>query len=139
MTSPRAGLMHVDVEAGHLAVEVAGDGAPVVLVHGVPGSRRLWDDVVDGLVAEGFQTLAAGLLGVGDSSRPTGIDRLRIEAQAAAVTTLLGQVGPAILVGHDYGCPISVISRPTTLTCCRVSCCRQGTCSPTRPGRSPAR
>lgn len=111
MTSSTADLMRIDVDAGHLAVEVTGQGSPVVLVHGVPGSRRLWDGVVERLVADGYRTFAVDLLGVGDSSRPAGIADLRIEAQAAAVTTLLERIGgPAILVGHDYGCPISVVA-----------------------------
>lgn len=109
MTSPTASLMHVNVDAGHLAVEVAGDGPSVVLVHGVPGSRRLWDAVVDRLVEVGFQTLAVDLLGVGDSSRPDRLNDLWIDAQAATIRTLLAEVGPAILVGHDYGCPVSVL------------------------------
>jgi pimeloyl-ACP methyl ester carboxylesterase len=55
MTASTANLIHVDVDAGHLEVEVTGSGAPVVLAHGVPGSRRIWDEVVDPLVADRSQ------------------------------------------------------------------------------------
>jgi pimeloyl-ACP methyl ester carboxylesterase len=99
---------HVAVDAGQVAVDVQGSGPRVLLVHGVPGSRSIWDDVVEQLVARGFQTLAVDLLGVGASSRPTSIEDLRITGQAAAVTAVLDRFGPSIVVGHDYGAPISV-------------------------------
>lgn len=101
-------VLYVEVDQGRLAVEVTGSGPPVVLVHGVPGSRRIWDELVARLATEGFRTFAVDLLGVGDSSRPTDLADLWIDSQAAAVRTLLEQIGPAILVGHNFGTPVSV-------------------------------
>lgn len=101
-------VMYVDVDQGHMAVEVTGSGPPIVLVHGVPGSMRIWDDLSARLVAEGFRTARVDLLGTGDSSRPTDIADLWIDSQAAAVGKVLEQIGPAILVGHNFGTPVSV-------------------------------
>jgi pimeloyl-ACP methyl ester carboxylesterase len=101
-------VLYVEVDQGRLAIEVTGSGPPVVLVHGVPGSRRIWDELVARLVADGFRTAAVDLLGVGESSRPTDLADLWIDEQAAAVTRVLDQIGPAVLVGHNFGTPVSV-------------------------------
>lgn len=93
-----------------LAVRVVGDGPPVLLVHGIPGSSGSWVEVVPGLVEAGHQVLVPDLLGFGASSRPGTVEGLWLGAQsralAAALKALAG--GPALVSGHDYGAPISV-------------------------------
>lgn len=107
-------MERVEVEGAggreELAVRVVGDGPPVLLVHGIPGSSRSWGEVVPGLVEAGHQVLVPDLLGFGASSRPRTVEGLWLGAQsralAAALEALAG--GPALVVGHDYGAPISV-------------------------------
>jgi 2-hydroxymuconate-semialdehyde hydrolase len=96
---------------GELAVRVAGAGAPVLLIHGIPGSSVVWDRVVPGLVAAGHRVLVPDLLGFGDSRRPDPGEALWLGAQAAALSGVLEELaeGPAVVVGHDYGAPTSVI------------------------------
>lgn len=107
----------VRTPVGTMAVHDAGSGPPVLLVHGIPGSSGVWAEVVDGLVEAGFRVLAPDLLGFGASDRPATLDELWVGAQATALAHVLDtlDVGPAIVVGHDYGAPTSVtlaIRRP---------------------------
>ena len=93
-----------------IAVRVAGEGPPVMLIHGIPGSAGVWDPVVGRLVAGGHRVLAPDLLGFGGSSRPREVEALWIDSQGEALVAVLHQLagGPVRLVGHDYGAPISV-------------------------------
>lgn len=106
----------VGTSAGTMAVRAAGDGPPVLLLHGIPGSSSVWTEVSAGLVAEGFRVLAPDLLGFGASDRPEGLDGLWLDAQATALARVLEafEAAPAIVVGHDYGAPAAV-----TLACRR--------------------
>ena len=81
------------------------DGRPVVLAHGFPDEPSTWDDVVT-LLPEGLRVIRPYLRGVG-RSRVT--DSAAMSAQVAALATdlldLMGGLGlgPAVLVGHDWG------------------------------------
>jgi pimeloyl-ACP methyl ester carboxylesterase len=92
---------------GAIAVSRTGRGPTVVLVHGVPGSRRAWDDVVPHL-AESHDIVAVDLLGFGGSDKPTSLADLEPAQQATALLATLDGLGvaQATLVGHDYGGPV---------------------------------
>lgn len=94
-----------------VAVRTVGDGPPVLLVHGIPGSSEAWDAVVPGLVESGYRVLVPDLLGFGRSSRPRAAAELWLDAQARALAGVLAALaeGPALVAGHDYGAPTSVI------------------------------
>lgn len=53
-----------------LHYEVAGAGAPVVLIHGWPLSGRAWEPQVGALVEAGHQVVTYDRRGFGDSSQP---------------------------------------------------------------------
>lgn len=101
----------VHTPAGRLAARAVGAGVPVLLVHGIPGSAAVWEEVTGGLVATGFRVVVPDLLGFGASDRPADVERLWLDAQVAALAALLdaADTGPVIAVGHDYGAPISVL------------------------------
>lgn len=89
-----------------------GDGPPVVLLHGIPGQARVWDQVLAELRAS-FDVLVPDLIGFGDSDRPS---RMTMEdvgpgAQARALAAFLDElaVSGAVVVGHDFGVPVSVL------------------------------
>ena len=50
---------------------MAGDGPPVLLIHGLAGSSRTWKDVMPRL-AENHTVIAPDLMGHGESAKPVG-------------------------------------------------------------------
>ena len=101
----------VDVGGTTLMVTEAGppDGPPVLLLHGFPDSRRLWDAQVEALAAAGHRVLAPDLRGYGDSDRPTATADYALEHLIADVAGLLraGGITRAALVGHDWGAVVA--------------------------------
>lgn len=85
-----------------LAYREAGDGDPVLLVHGYPESSYMWRHVLPALAAAGRRALAPDLAGFGDSPvDPPGTWERHVESlerfrQAAGVER-------AALVVHDWG------------------------------------
>ena len=71
------------VSAGELAYAEAGDGPPVVLLHGFPTSADLWRREAP-LLASRMRVVVPDLLGYGQSDRPAGAD-LTIVGQARHV------------------------------------------------------
>ena len=51
-----------------IAYDQAGDGEPLLLLHGTGGSRRHWRPVIKGLAAH-YDVIAADLPGHGESTR----------------------------------------------------------------------
>src|SRR4051795_8435928 len=89
---------------GHRVVyRTAGSGGPVILlIHGITGSAKQWDDVVP-LLAERYTVVAPDLLGHGESAKPRG--DYSLGAYAASVRDLLVALGHrrATVVGHSLG------------------------------------
>ncbi|HVF75198.1 MAG TPA: alpha/beta hydrolase [Acidimicrobiales bacterium] len=88
------------------------DGATVVLVHGIPGAGRAWHVVASALPG-GLQVVVPDLLGFGGSARPksASLDTLGPSPQSTALANLLDDLGvrDAVVVGHDFGGPISIL------------------------------
>ena len=79
----------------------AGDGVPVLLLHGVPETSSCWRDVAPRL-ARGRRVIAPDLPGLGGSGYTGPFDVPSLVAQLAAfVDAEVG--GPVDLVGHDWG------------------------------------
>ncbi|MCM2333139.1 MAG: alpha/beta fold hydrolase [Anaeromyxobacteraceae bacterium] len=109
MTSPvvaaEAPLRHVQVGEHRLAYRRAGEGEPVLLVHGITTSSFLWEGVMARLSASGRHDLVAvDLLGCGESDKP-----LQASYSIKAHADLLGRFASALglgrlhVVGHDLG------------------------------------
>jgi pimeloyl-ACP methyl ester carboxylesterase len=80
-----------------------GDSESVVFVHGNPGSRLDWQDLV-GRVGEFGRALAFDMPGFGQSDKPRGFN-YRVEGYAAFIEAALEQLGVTRvhLVLHDFG------------------------------------
>ena len=59
----------VATDRGEVAVSVAGSGPPVLLMHGYPQNRLMWQGVAD-LLTDRYTVVAVDLPGYGDSFRP---------------------------------------------------------------------
>jgi pimeloyl-ACP methyl ester carboxylesterase len=95
----------VDATGRRLALDVAGDGLPVMLIHGNFASRRWWREQLEA-VPGGLRYVAPDLPNFGDSE-PLG-GPISLDAYARAVLDLadaLDLVRPA-LVGHSLGAAI---------------------------------
>jgi pimeloyl-ACP methyl ester carboxylesterase len=88
---------------------VEGEGAPMVLVHGLPGCAYDWTPLTDALAARGFHVIAYDRVGYGYSdARPDG--DFTIAANASELLGLLENqdLHDATLVGWSYGGPIAI-------------------------------
>lgn len=85
-----------------LAFEEAGEGAPVVLLHGFPFNRSMWREQIDALSAT-HRVIAPDLRGHGASSVTS--EPATMEEMAADVAALLDElrVGATVFVGLSMG------------------------------------
>jgi non-heme chloroperoxidase len=82
---------------------IAGDGPPVVFVHGYTATVAEWNFVWDKLVANGFRVIAVDQRGHGGST--LGSDGIGSEPMAGDVAAVLRHfdVRDGVLVGHSMG------------------------------------
>ena len=83
----------------------AGDGPPVVLLHGFPEFWYAWRHQIPALAAAGFRVIAPDMRGYNTSDKPRGIRSYRHEAVADDVAALIRHLGggSAAVAGHDWG------------------------------------
>lgn len=81
-----------------------------VLLHGFPGGADDWRGVAERLVATGARVVVPDLLGFGASARPVSFAGLWVDAQAETLAAALDHLGVrgAVVVGHDYGGPVTI-------------------------------
>jgi haloalkane dehalogenase len=94
----------VDVDGTGIAVVEAGEGDPIVFLHGNPTSSYLWRDVLPHLAPLG-RCLAPDLAGMGDSDPLPG-RAMRFVDHAAFLERLLERLDVrerVVLVLHDWG------------------------------------
>src|SRR5215217_6879728 len=89
------------------ALELEGDGPPVVLLHGYADSADTWRSVLDRLARRDRAALAVDLPGFGaaDPLRPEGsmLDQLGAFADAAAALAAEQAGEPVVLAGNSLG------------------------------------
>ena len=88
-------------DGASIAYEVAGDGPPMVLVHGITESRRSWDPLVAPLAGD-HRVVTVDLRGHGESERRPPYDVLRMITDVGAVVDAAGAEEPFV-VGHSLG------------------------------------
>lgn len=93
---------YVDVPSARLHVAEAGEGSPIVLLHGWPQHWWIWRKVIPGL-ARDHRLICPDLRGFGWSEAPSG--RYEMSEFATDVVALLDELGldQVDLVGHDWG------------------------------------
>jgi pimeloyl-ACP methyl ester carboxylesterase len=76
-----------------LAYDRAGEGGkPLLLIHGWPETRRIWERNVEPLAVAGFEVIAPDLRGFGDSPLAPD-DRYDVAAHSRDMADLLGELG----------------------------------------------
>lgn len=85
-------------------IEQAGQGEPVILIHGFGGSTYTWRKVLPGL-AESYRAIAIDLNGFGYTQRPRDLESYTREGQGKLVLDVMDALGieRAHFAGHSYG------------------------------------
>jgi haloacetate dehalogenase len=102
----------IDVGEVELRVRYAGQGLPVLLIHGHPRTGSTWHRVAPQLVDRGFTVVCPDMRGYGQSGkaqiRPDHSQQSK-RAVAADMVRLMAALGyPTFAaVGHDRGCYVS--------------------------------
>jgi pimeloyl-ACP methyl ester carboxylesterase len=98
-----ARIVENDGVALHLTV--AGEGPPVVLLHGFPESAASWRHQVAPLVQAGFSVWMPNLRGYPPSTVPPRRDAYRLRHLVADLAAIVKATGypRAHVVGHDWG------------------------------------
>lgn len=90
----------------------AGNGQPVVLVHGIAASLHDWTNIIPDLVEEGYQAYALDLLGHGESYKPNNPLAYHVEALFEHFTKWLNELNlepPLLLIGHSLGGYLNIL------------------------------
>lgn len=105
-----AGFDVDDIDVGDSVVHVrhAGDGPPVVLLHGHPRTGSTWHWVASALLEVGFTVVVPDLPGYGASTAPDPQDDHVPHSKRATAERILAAMdalghGTFALVGHDRG------------------------------------
>ncbi|MEN8584729.1 alpha/beta hydrolase [Burkholderia sp. RS01] len=81
----------------------AGQGKPLVLLHGYPQSWYCWREVIE-LLKDDYYIIAPDLRGLGDSTRPwSGYDKKTIAADIWELVTEHLGIERFAVAGHDWG------------------------------------
>lgn len=91
--------------------DVVGEGPPVLLLHGFPETRAMWDGVVP-VLAKRFSVVTADLRGYGASSKPAPLadsSNYSFREMADDMAALMASLGFGTfhLVGHDRGARVA--------------------------------
>ncbi len=102
MTAATATHHTAQVHGTRLHYVTAGDGPPVMLLHGWPQTWYEWRHVMTMLAGE-YQVVVPDLRGFGYSAKPAaGYDAATMAADLAALSDHLG-LRDVTVVGHDWG------------------------------------
>lgn len=117
LTADTAEVRDVHLAAGEwVRVTTAGEGTPVVLVHGLVGSAFAFRRIIPLLTDAGYRAVVIEPLGLGESARPADAD-YTLTAQAQRVAAAMDSLGVerALFIAHSLGASITLrlaIRRP---------------------------
>jgi haloacetate dehalogenase len=96
--------LSVEIDGNRVFYQTAGDGAPVLMLHGFPQNSDMWMQAAPILSAD-YQIICPDLRGYGQSGKPTGIDAYSFRAMAAELVGLMDHLGHDHfhVIGHDRG------------------------------------
>lgn len=92
----------IELHGHRVCFRHAGEGPPIVLVHGITGRSDQWEPAIEHLAAE-HTVLAPDLLGHGESAKPRGDYSLGAYASAVRDTMVALGLERATIVGHSLG------------------------------------
>ena len=93
------------IPAGANSIQ-AGEGAPLLMVHGLAASLHDWDSLLPEVAAHGYAGYALDLLGHGESAKPRQLDAYTSDSVFEHMQAWIDSLDleqPAILIGHSLG------------------------------------
>src|SRR5690606_13785993 len=86
------------------AIDRAGNGTPLVLLHGFTGSKANWQPLIPAL-AEAHSVITIEIIGHGESEKPADPQRYRMEFVANDIIKLISAMtsAPITLLGYSMG------------------------------------
>lgn len=99
---------HAEVNGLRMHYVTAGEGEPVLLLHGFPDTHAIWRHQIPALASAGLRVIAPDLRGYGKTDMPASVGAYALGFLADDVLRLMDAlgVGKAALVGHDWGAMI---------------------------------
>ncbi|MFZ4813003.1 MAG: 2-succinyl-6-hydroxy-2,4-cyclohexadiene-1-carboxylate synthase [Phototrophicaceae bacterium] len=97
-------IQQITVNGVRYAYRTAGEGVPLVLLHGFTGSSASWSDVAESL-SQRYRVIAPDLLGHGQTESPEDATRYSIGLAAQDLGDLLTLIcdEPVLLLGYSMG------------------------------------
>ena len=92
-----------------LNVFEAGSGPLILLLHGFPECWASWGPQISYLLDRGYHVVVPEMRGYGESDAPADIaayDTVELAADVAGLIDTYNK-GPAIVIGHDWGCIVA--------------------------------
>jgi pimeloyl-ACP methyl ester carboxylesterase len=104
--APESQFLQVNGIRMHVAS--AGQGPPILLLHGFPDTHTVWRKQIDVLAQAGFRVIAPDMRGYGQTDAPPHVHDYAMEHLRGDVLALLDALGidKVRLVGHDWGAAI---------------------------------
>lgn len=102
----------IDGAGARIGVSFAGDGFPLLLLHGHPQTRLTWHRIAPKLLEAGYRLVLADLRGYGDSEKPASApdhapySKRAMAADQVAVMRALGHERFGV-IGHDRGARVA--------------------------------
>jgi pimeloyl-ACP methyl ester carboxylesterase len=95
-------LQETTLHGHRVAYRLAGEGPPIILIHGVTSSSANWRRVAP-ILARHHTVLAPDLIGHGQSAKPRGDYSMGAFASGIRDLSVALGIGPATVVGHSLG------------------------------------
>lgn len=93
---------HVELEGAWVRYRVTGEGPPIVLVHGLLCSSRIWEGLAERLSGR-FTVYSLDLTGFGESDKPLSVYGVRHGSRLLYTFCSHFEIRHATIVGHDIG------------------------------------
>ncbi len=96
---------HIDTNGIRMHIAEAGEGRPVILLHGFPELWYSWRRTIPGLADAGYHVIAPDLRGYGQTDVPTEVGDYDMPHLTDDLVGLLRALGEerAVFIGHDWG------------------------------------
>ncbi|MEO0424169.1 MAG: haloalkane dehalogenase [Pseudomonadota bacterium] len=118
-----------------MAYVEAGEGDPILFLHGVPTSSYLWRNVMPHLEGQG-RVIAVDLVGFGDSEMPASALGFEEHYQQLAAFIAAMDLDPLTLVMHDWGSALGLHYARLHPNKVRAIATMEAIVAPTKPATS---